>query len=118
MKTYLASHEPPTYSLVLDSEFPVVVGEKSLDGLAVLPATWPQGPASHGPSRRIDAGSAPSIVPDRSALDAPLARRSARLEDLGQRIRAQSPAPGTRLEIARRAPLLDLVVQGRAAHAG
>src|SRR4051812_40868230 len=35
---YLASHAPPSYSLVLDSEFPVVVGEKAWDGLGVLPA--------------------------------------------------------------------------------
>src|SRR5438105_12862050 len=44
MKTYLASHEPPTYSLVLDSAFPVVVvGEKAWDGLAVLPADMAPG---------------------------------------------------------------------------
>jgi hypothetical protein len=33
--TYLQSHKPPELTLVLDSEFPVVVGEKAWDGLEV-----------------------------------------------------------------------------------
>ena len=35
VKQYLAAHAPPDLSLVLDSEFPVVVGEKGWDGLTV-----------------------------------------------------------------------------------
>jgi len=64
MKTYLASHEPPAYSLVLDSEFPVVVGEKAWDGLAVLPASDAQANDKPWNIGAVDAGLAPSIVPD------------------------------------------------------
>ena len=39
---YLAHHAPPDYSLVLDSEFPVVVGEKAWSALTVTePASQP-----------------------------------------------------------------------------
>src|SRR5437899_1597854 len=64
MKTYLASHRPPAYSLVLDSAFPVVVGEKAWDGLAVLPADPDPGTGKAWTIEEIDAGLAPSIVPD------------------------------------------------------
>src|SRR5438477_1783038 len=118
MKTYLASHEPPTYSLVLDSAFPVVVGEKAWDGLAVLPADMAPGSGKPWTIEEIDAGLAPSIVPDRARLTLRWREGAPAWEELEQRLRARAPAPGTRLEIARRGPLLDLVVQGRAAHAG
>jgi acetylornithine deacetylase/succinyl-diaminopimelate desuccinylase-like protein len=58
---YLASHAAPAYSLVLDSEFPVVVGEKAWDGLAVFPVS--RGPASHGESRRWTRGSRRASCP-------------------------------------------------------
>src|SRR5437868_3521668 len=118
MKTYLASHEPPTYSLVLDSAFPVVVGEKAWDGLAVLAADMAPGSGKPWTIEEIDAGLAPSIVPDRARLTLRWREGAPAWEELEQRLRARAPAPGTRLEIARRGPLLDLVVQGRAAHAG
>ena len=35
MAAYLAGHEPPTYSLVLDSAFPVIVGEKAWNAVTV-----------------------------------------------------------------------------------
>src|SRR5207245_7964658 len=68
MKTYPAAHEPPTYSIVLDSAFPVVVGEKAWDGLAVLPADMAPGSGKPWTIEEIDAGLAPSIVPDRARL--------------------------------------------------
>jgi succinyl-diaminopimelate desuccinylase len=118
MKIYLASHRPPTYSLVLDSAFPVVVGEKAWDGLAVLPADMAPGSGKPWTIEEIDAGLAPSIVPDRARLTLRWREGTPAWEELEQRIRARTPAQGTRLEIARRGPLLDVVVQGRAAHAG
>jgi len=118
MKIYLASHRPPTYSLVLDSAFPVVVGEKAWDGLAVFPADMAPGSGKPWTIEEIDAGLAPSIVPDRARLTLRWREGAPAWEELDQRLRAKPPAPGTRLEITRRGPLLDLVVQGRAAHAG
>src|SRR5207302_6495219 len=36
MTEYLKTHKPPDYSLVLDSEFPVVAGEKAWNSLTLL----------------------------------------------------------------------------------
>src|SRR5467141_1895074 len=118
MGVYLRSHAPPTYSLVLDSEFPVVVGEKAWDGLAVLPANLDPGSDKPWTIEEIDAGLAPSIVPDRARLTLRWREGTPAWEDLEQRLNARAPAPGTRLELGRRGPLLDVVVHGRAAHAG
>ena len=118
MKTYLASHRPPAYSLVLDSAFPVVVGEKAWDGLAVLPADPDPGTGKAWTIEEIDAGLAPSIVPDRARLTLRWREGTPAWEELEQRLNARAPAPGTRLELGRRGPLLDVVVHGRAAHAG
>ena len=111
MKIYLAAHAPPAYSLVLDSEFPVVVGEKAWDGLAVLPASEQCAGAFR--VEEIDAGLAPSIVPDRARLTL-----SGDTAALRQRLAAKTPDPGTRLELQQRKGLLDIVMQGKSAHAG
>ena len=67
MEEYLKDHAPPDYSLVLDSEFPVVVGEKAWDGLGVVTAlTSRPGVAKPYVVESIDAGLSPSIVPDRA----------------------------------------------------
>ena len=118
MKTYLASHAPPAYSLVLDSEFPAVVGEKAWDGLAVLPANLDPGSGKPWVIEEVDAGLAPSIVPDRARITLRWREGTPAWEPLEQRLRARTPAPGTTLEIEDRGPLLDVVVHGRAAHAG
>src|SRR5712671_3239907 len=118
MGIYLRSHAPPAYSLVLDSEFPVVVGEKAWDGLAVLPRSLEGGTGKPFVIEEIDAGLSPSIVPDRARLTLRWREGPPRWEELEQRLRAKTPEPDTRLELARRAELLDVVVHGRAAHAG
>jgi predicted dipeptidase len=95
MKEYLASHAPPAYSLVLDSAFPVVVGEKAWSALTVS--------APVDPDIELSAGLAPSIVPD-----------IARLKWPGAKLPAQAPDPGTRAELVNGA----LVVHGKSAHSG
>ncbi|HUR80567.1 MAG TPA: Sapep family Mn(2+)-dependent dipeptidase [Thermoanaerobaculia bacterium] len=69
MPEYLKTHTAPDYSLVLDSEFPVVVGEKAWDGLALVTPL-----AERGENNKpfmvtmLDAGLAPSIVPDHAEI--------------------------------------------------
>ena len=64
--TYLKTHKAPDVTLVLDSEFPVVVGEKAWDALALTVADPYR---SRGPSGAawaildLKAGITPSIVP-------------------------------------------------------
>ena len=99
MKSYLASHAPPAYSLVLDSAFPVVVGEKAWDGLQVTAAD----------TGVIDfaAGLAPSIVPD-----------FAQISLFGQHLRLQKPDEGTTVEMKTHGETTEVIVHGKSAHAG
>ena len=108
MKAYLAAHAQPAYSLVLDSEFPVVVGEKAWDGLAVLPVR-----EQCAGVEEIDAGLAPSIVPDRARVTL-----SGDTAALRARLLTRTADDGTRLEVVQRGALTDLVVHGKSAHAG
>ncbi|HWN66817.1 MAG TPA: M20/M25/M40 family metallo-hydrolase, partial [Haliangium sp.] len=62
---YLRSNRPPDLSLVLDSAFPVVVGEKAWNALAVsAPAAAPQLGPQPWRVTALAAGLATSIVPD------------------------------------------------------
>jgi succinyl-diaminopimelate desuccinylase len=115
---YLASHAAPAYSLVLDSEFPVVVGEKAWDGLAVFPVSLEPGTGKPWGIEEIDAGLAASIVPDHARLTLRWLRGTPEWEPLERRLRARTPDAGTRLDLAARGELLDVVVHGRSAHAG
>jgi predicted dipeptidase len=67
---YLKSHEPPLLSLVLDSAFPVVIGEKAWNALTVSADLGERagGPALPFRIAELDAGLSPSIVPDRAEL--------------------------------------------------
>src|SRR5437764_11932938 len=118
MKTYLASHAPPAYSLVLDSEFPAVLGEKAWDGLAVLPANLDPGSGKPWVIEEVDAGLAPSSGPDRARLTLRWREGTPGWEALERRLQARTPDPGTTLKLSQREGLLDVVVHGRSAHAG
>ncbi len=68
--TYLKAHEAPDVTLVLDSEFPVVVGEKAWDALALTVSDPFRSRRSSGaPWAIVDlkAGITPSIVPPAAA---------------------------------------------------
>lgn len=121
MAEYLKDHTAPDYSLVLDSEFPVVVGEKAWDGFAVVAPLSLRGPASK-PYRVdfFDAGTTPSIVPERaevklqwtlgtpewSALEAELEEAKKKLPE------------GTRLVYLAEGRTMRIVAYGHAAHSG
>src|SRR5437016_10330847 len=92
---YLEAHAPPAYSLVLDSEFPVVVGEKAWDGLGVVPVNLDPGSDKPWRIEQIDAGLAPSIVPDRARLTLRWRDGTPAWETLEQRLQARTPDPGT-----------------------
>ena len=122
MATYLKSHTPPPLTLVLDSEFPVVVGEKAWDALA-LTAPDPFKIRSRTGARwaitALDSGIAPSIVPPRAT-----ARLHWLPQDLSGLDRAAAslcPATipkGYGCETKRYGADVVLTTTGRAAHAG
>ncbi len=122
MAEYLKGHTAPAFSLVLDSAFPVVVGEKGWNALWVdantAPAEFPAGPRAV----RIGAGLAASIVPDSAEVVlAPDAAGSSPLPAFGplmEKLQAQPLPLGTRLELRSDANSLHILVHGKSAHAG
>src|SRR5260370_35273721 len=76
MRDYLQDPSAPDLSLVLDSAFPVVVGEKAWDGLTVAVPVNQDGSTQERAGAEaypfsvalLEAGIAPSIVPDRAVL--------------------------------------------------
>ncbi|HEX4382987.1 MAG TPA: M20/M25/M40 family metallo-hydrolase, partial [Myxococcales bacterium] len=118
MKAYLAGHKPPDYSLVLDSEFPVVVGEKAWDGLAVFPSSDKQASDKPWNIASVDAGLGASIVPDLAKLTLHWREGEPKWAPLEQRLQAKPFDEGTSLELVKRGADLEVVVHGHAAHAG
>ncbi|HEY0159040.1 MAG TPA: Sapep family Mn(2+)-dependent dipeptidase [Thermoanaerobaculia bacterium] len=120
MAEYLKDHKAPDYSLVLDSEFPVVVGEKAWDGLALTVSLGTR----EGGLRRpylvewIDAGLAPSIVPERAEVRLRSLDGNTDWTALEAELRAVKLPEGRRLAMQATGDALRVVVYGTAAHAG
>ncbi len=113
IKTYLASHEAPAYSLVLDSAFPVVVGEKAWDGLVVR-ASSEESSGRPWSVADLRAGLSPSIVPDEADL---LLRWRSGVPSWDA-LHLKDPGPDIRLEVIPRGSELEIIAHGRAAHGG
>jgi predicted dipeptidase len=114
---YLKTHQPPDYSLVLDSEFPVVVGEKAWDGLAVVTSLGARASAPFV-VESIDAGLAASIVPDRAEAKLRWSDGTPDWTKLESALRAVKMPEGTRLVVAAEADAMRVVAYGKSAHAG
>lgn len=119
MKEYLAAHAPPDYSLVLDSEFPVVVGEKAWDALTVTTPLAPRG-ASKFPYgvQSLVAGLGPSIVPDNAHLKLVWSEGTPQWGPLIAKIKGVRLPEGTRLVAQATGELLHIVAYGKSAHSG
>ena len=116
---YLKDHAAPDYTLVLDSAFPVVVGEKAWN------AFWVQAAPAERPGRAepyavaaLKAGLSPSIVPDMAALDLKWKSGAADWKPLMARLQAKPLPPGTHLQLSEEDGLLHIVTSGKAAHGG
>jgi predicted dipeptidase len=124
MEEYLKTHAPPDYSLVLDSEFPVVVGEKAWDGLGlVTPLTIRPGVETIAakPYRveSIDAGLSPSIVPDRAEVKLLWTREGAAdWTPLVTELEKFRMPEGTRLVVSPEGARMRVVAYGKSAHSG
>src|SRR5438067_4890655 len=69
MTEYLKNHAPPDYSLVLDSNFPVVVGEKAWNAVTVTTALAERDGSKPYVITKLNGGLATSIVPDNAEID-------------------------------------------------
>ena len=121
MKTYLDAHRAPDLSLVLDSGFPVIVGEKAWNSLTVTadsPFATRPGPERPWEIVALDAGISTSIVPSRAA--ATLRWRPDSLEGLPAAVAAlaEGRLEGTAFETAADGRLVTVAARGRASHAG
>lgn len=123
MEEYLKTHAPPDYSLVLDSEFPVVVGEKAWDGLAIVaPLASRNGPVKKPYKvEYFDAGLSASIVPDRAEVKVRWTDGTSNLTGTIETWRkAASRMPeGTRLVVdGGEGGQVRVIAYGKSAHAG
>ncbi|MEA2462286.1 MAG: succinyl-diaminopimelate desuccinylase [Acidobacteriota bacterium] len=118
MAEYLEDHAAPDYSLVLDSEFPVVVGEKAWDGLAVTAPLASRDNKKPFEVQSIDAGLAPSIVPDRAEVKLRWIGGAPDWERFAESLRNTRMPEGTRLAVQVEEDTLRVVAYGRSAHAG
>lgn len=120
---YLKANRPPDFSLVLDSAFPVVVGEKAWNALT-LATQRPTAPTADRPwtVAALEAGLATSIVPDRAVIRLDSAAGTDPLVALRHRLERRQLDPGCRL-VFNLAPegagaTLTITIQGKAAHGG
>jgi succinyl-diaminopimelate desuccinylase len=119
VEAYLRENRAPDLSLVLDSAFPVVVGEKAWNALAVwAPTSAPQVGPQPWRVTGLDAGLATSIVPDIATATLTWSTGTADWAPLIERLRARPLPDGIRLDIAAAGATLTITAHGRAAHAG
>ncbi|HKR64022.1 MAG TPA: Sapep family Mn(2+)-dependent dipeptidase [Thermoanaerobaculia bacterium] len=119
MAEYLKTHTPPDYSLVLDSEFPVVVGEKAWDGLGVSTQLDERaGVAKPYRVESIDAGLSASIVPDRAEVTLRWMKGEPDWTKLADALRATKMPEGTRIAVNAEDDVMRVVAYGKSAHSG
>jgi succinyl-diaminopimelate desuccinylase len=113
---YLETHKAPDYSLVLDSEFPVVVGEKAWNALTVTTSFAERGENKRGYTvAKLDSGLAASIVPDYARIEL---TGASNWDPLIAQLKEVKLPEGTRLAMNGVGGGLVIVVYGKSAHAG
>ena len=118
MEEYLKDHQAPDYSLVLDSEFPVVVGEKAWDGLALTTTLDERGNEKPYRVISIDAGLAASIVPDRAEIVLRWKEGTPDWRALLLHVKSARLPAGTSIDTGVDGKVLTITARGRSAHAG
>src|SRR3954454_5799836 len=118
---YLKTHKAPDYTLVLDSEFPVVVGEKAWNSLSLTTdakseragVTKPYGVSL------IDAGLSASIVPDRAEVKLLWkGEATANWQPVIDAVKAAKLPPDTRIVTQADGATLRIIAYGHSSHAG
>jgi dipeptidase D len=118
---YLKTHQPPDYTLVIDSEFPVVVGEKAWNSLSLTTDAKSERPGIAKPYgvSLIDAGLSASIVPDRAEVKLLWkAEGPAKWEPVIAAVEAAKRPLETRIATQANGATLRIVAYGHSSHAG
>ncbi len=121
MQEYRQSNVPPDVTLVLDSNFPVIIGERAWNALTVQTSLANRA-ASPWQVSAMTGGLATGIVADSASLRLQFrghaASAAAAAESLQQRLLAKKLPEGTQLVVKRSAAGLHVSAVGKAAHAG
>ena len=118
---YLKTHPAPDYTLVLDSGFPVIIGEKAWNSLSVTTDALAERPGHPKPYSvaMIDAGLATSIVPERAEVTLRWkAGKRLDWQPLIDAVKAAPRPPETRIATQADGEVLRIVAYGHSAHAG
>ena len=119
MGIYLKDHKAPDYSLVLDSAFPVVVGEKAWNALWVQATPGERvGRVEPYSVESLNAGLSPSIVPDQAKLVLRWKEGAADWTPMMKRLAAKPLPPGTHLQTKTDGNTLQIATTGKSAHGG
>lgn len=119
--TYLKTHKAPDATLVLDSDFPVVVGEKAWDALELtVAAPYERRDTTSVPwsIARLDAGVTPSIVPPRAVARLRWHGDPSKLGGAARALCPSSVPADYRCEVETGGDGAVVTVTGRAAHSG
>jgi predicted dipeptidase len=120
--SYLKTHSAPELSLVLDSEFPVVVGEKAWSAFSVTAAD-PYTVADSSPEKggfaltKLDAGLTASIVPSQAVAELEWRGPQQDLNSAFNALKSTAAPPDYKLSVERNAKVR-VTAFGRAAHSG
>jgi succinyl-diaminopimelate desuccinylase len=114
----LKDHKAPDYSLVLDSEFSVVVGEKAWDLLVVTTPLEERDQSKPYSVTALTAGLSPSIVPDHAEITLRWQNAEANWQPLVDSLKQFAMPEGTRLVTNADGDTLRIAVSGHSAHAG
>jgi predicted dipeptidase len=118
---YLKTHQAPDYTLVLDSAFPVIVGEKAWNSLSVTTdiKAVRAGHAKPYSVVFLEAGLATSIVPERAEVKLQWKSGTPAVwEPVMTAIKAAPRPPETRIAMQAEGEILRVVAYGHSAHAG
>lgn len=122
ISSYLQTHQPPHLSLVLDSGFPVVVGEKAWSALTVSaadPYTLKSSSDSSGFAiTKLDAGLSASIVPSQAVAELDWHGPSKDFERALNQLKAFKAPAGYKLSVEPQQNKVKVTAFGRAAHSG
>ena len=118
VKTYLETHKPPDYTLVLDSNFPVVAGEKAWNSLTVAAEMKDRGDDKPYAVAGLDAGLTASIVPDRAVLVLRWKSGKPDWAPLQDELLGAKMPDDTRLVATAFRDVLTITAYGKSAHAG
>ena len=118
--TYLKSHQAPDYTLVLDSGFPVIVGEKGWNSLSVTTDALAERGTSTKPYAvsYLDAGLGTSIVPERAEVKLKWKGTGVNWQPVIDAVTAAQRPPDTRIATLAAGEILRIVAYGHSAHAG